>query len=66
MSLYVLVPRAMRRKTIQVALSDARNVPDVREQLAKLKTEHAKTARLLQAMSEAIEDTEALLGELQA
>ena len=66
MSLYVLVPRTMRRKTIQVALSDARNVPDVREQLAKLKTEHAKTQRLLQAMSEAIEDTEALLGELQA
>lgn len=66
MSVWVLVPRAMRRKTIQAALSDPSNVPNVRRQLNKLKDEREQHARTLQAMDEAIEDTEALLGELNA
>lgn len=66
MNAWQWMPRALRRKAIATALSDPSNVADVRQQLAKLKVERARTARLLQAMSEAIEDTEALLGELKA
>ena len=66
MSAWQMVPRAVRRKAIAAALSDPRNVPNVRKQLAALKTERDKTAKLLESMDEAIEDTEALLGEVRA
>lgn len=66
MSLLSKMPRAVRRKTIALALSDPANVPNIRKQLVKLKAAHADTAGLLQKMAETIEDTEALLGECRA
>ena len=66
MNAWKMMPRALRRKAIAATLRDSTNVPDVRRQLAMLKTERAKTMQLLQMMNEAIEDTEALLGEVRA
>jgi hypothetical protein len=66
MNSWQLIPRAVRRKSLAIALRDPRGAPYVRKQLEALKVERDKTARLLQAMNEAIEDTEALLGELNA
>lgn len=70
MSAWELVPRAVRRKAIAIAiaiaLTEPSNVRNVRPYLAKLKAEHTTTRRLLKAMVEAIEETEALLSEVRA
>ena len=62
MSLLVLVPRAMCRKTINAALIGPSNMLNMRAP----KSEHATPKRLLHVIAEAAEDTEALLGELRA
>jgi hypothetical protein len=66
MSAWGMMPRAARRKAIEFALKDPRNVPAVRRQLQKLRDDREKTAQLLTAMDETIEDTEALVGGLRA
>ena len=66
MILLARMPRAVRRKTIALALSDPANVPDIRDQLAMLKAARAKAAGVLQKMDETIADTQALLGECSA
>ena len=66
MSLLAKMPRAVRRKTISMALRNPANVQNIRDQLAKLTAARAKAACVLETMDETIEDTEALLGECRA
>jgi hypothetical protein len=60
------MPRAVRRKVMQLAVSDPANIPSIRADLASLKAKREEALALIQRMDEAIQDCQALLGELEA
>jgi|GEM_PF-4457646 len=64
MNAWQSVPRAVRRKLIEKVIKD--DPPFVRQELAKLRKARNKAANDLAMLDEVIEDTAALLAEVQA